>query len=199
MEPRAQLLDVVSRLYERGLAVGTSGNFSRVLTGDRLLVTQSGADKGRLTTEHLLVVDHDGRVIEGSGTPSAETALHVAIVRHRGAGSVLHVHSVWNTILSTRFAAAGRIEIAGYEMLKGLAGIATHEHTEVVPVVANAQDMTALVRDATRALDDNPAAHGFLIAGHGLYTWGRDVAEAHRHVEIFEFLFEVVGRQLLER
>jgi methylthioribulose-1-phosphate dehydratase len=47
------------------------------------------------------------------------------------------------------------------------------------------------VRDILMA---DRAAHGFLISGHGLYTWGQSIAEAERHVEILEFLFEVVGR-----
>ncbi len=41
------------------------------------------------------------------------------------------------------------------------------------------------------------AAHGFLIAGHGLYAWGRDVAEARRHVEGFEFLCECLWQEML--
>jgi methylthioribulose-1-phosphate dehydratase len=195
----ADLVDVVRQLHARGLAIGTSGNFSAALGDDRLLVTPSGADKGRLTADQLVVVDHAGAVVAGTGKPSAETALHVAIVQHRAARAVLHVHSVWNTLLSQRYAAAGVLQIEGLEMVKGLAGVATHDHREVVPIVANSQDMPALARDVARILDGNPACHGFLIAGHGLYTWGRDLAEAHRHVEIFEFLFEVLGRQTFGR
>ena len=189
---------MVRRLHARGLAPGTSGNFSAVLAGEQLLITASGVDKGRLTEAHLVVVDAAGRVIAGSGAPSAETAVHLAIVRARGAGAVLHVHSVWNTIVSQRLLADGAVTITGLEMLKGLAGVTTHDHRETVPIVPNSQDMPALAEEARRVLARAPC-HGFLIAGHGLYTWGQDLAEAHRHVEIFEFLFEVTGRQLLGR
>jgi len=102
---------------------------------------------------------------------------------------------VWNTLLSQRYLAERVLAIAGFEMLKGLAGVTTHDHREHVPVLANSQDMPALAAEVGRCLDAERACHGFLIAGHGLYTWGTDAAEAFRHVEVFEFLFEVLGRQ----
>jgi methylthioribulose-1-phosphate dehydratase len=192
----AELVDVVRRLHARGLAAGTSGNFSAVC--DRgLAITASGVDKGRLEESQLVVVDRDGRVVAGSGAPSAETALHLELVHDRGAHAVLHVHSVWNTLLSRRSGDA--VELTGLEMLKGLRGVTTHEHREVVPILANAQDMARLAGDVRGVLASHPACHGFLLAGHGLYTWGVDLAEAHRHVEIFEFLFEVVGRETFGR
>jgi methylthioribulose-1-phosphate dehydratase len=194
-----QLVDVVRRIHAAGLATGTGGNFSAALDDRRLVITGSGLDKGTLDESQLVVVDHVGARLEGTGKPSAETGIHIEFVRARGARAVLHVHSVWNTLLSQRFVAEGALAITGLEMLKGLRGVTTHEHREIVPVLANSQDIPALVVDIRRALDANPACHGLLIAGHGLYTWGSDLAEAHRHVEIFEFLFEVVGRQLFGR
>lgn len=80
-------------------------------------------------------------------------------------------------------------------MLKGLAGVTTHDHQESIPIIANSQDMSALSEDVSQLLRGHPAIHGFLLLRHGLYTWGRDQAEALRHIEIFEFLLEVVGRQ----
>jgi methylthioribulose-1-phosphate dehydratase len=192
---RAALVEVVHRLHARGWAPGTGGNFSVVLPGDHLLMTPSGVDKGRVTAEQLLEIDGDGNVADGSGKPSAETALHLRIVRSRGAGAVLHVHSVWNTILSLRHARDRVLAITGLEMLKGLAGVTTHEHCERVPIVANSQDMSALAAELDEVLASQPGCHGILVAGHGLYTWGDGLAEAERHVEVLEFLFEVVGRQ----
>ena len=90
----------------------------------------------------------------------------------------------------------GAIEIEGYEMLKGLSGITTHEHTERVPIIPNSQDYLTLAGDIERVLRDQDDIHGFYLHRHGLYTWGETVAEARRHIEIFEFLFEVVGRTL---
>jgi methylthioribulose-1-phosphate dehydratase len=140
------------------------------------------------------VVDETGKAMMGSGKPSAETVVHLAVVGTAGAGAVLHTHSVWNTLLSAATEPGGSVEIAGYEMLKGLRGVATHEHVERVPVVDNTQDYERMSQDVVEALRAHPEAHGLLLRGHGLYTWGRDLPEAKRHVEIFEFLFEVVGR-----
>jgi methylthioribulose-1-phosphate dehydratase len=62
------------------------------------------------------------------------------------------------------------------------------------PIVENSQDIDALVPRVEEELTRYPNAHGFLLRRHGLYTWGGTIAEAHRHVEILEFLLEVVGR-----
>jgi methylthioribulose-1-phosphate dehydratase len=86
------------------------------------------------------------------------------------------------------------VEIRGFELLKALAGVATHEHVERLPVVANTQDYGVMAASVADALAAHPGCHGLLLRGHGLYAWGRDVAEARRHVEALEFLFEVVGR-----
>lgn len=184
--------------YQRGWVLGTSGNFSARLQAAplRLLISSSGKEKGRLTPSDFLTVDESGKAIAGGGKPSAETSLHIVIAELRGAGSILHTHSVWSTMLSDRYAGDGHLIIEGYEMLKGLSGVPTHEHRELVPILENSQDYAALSTELRGALLRHPSAHGVLLRRHGLYTWGADLAEARRHVEIFEFLFEVLGRQL---
>lgn len=191
----SDLVTAGRRLERRGWASGTSGNFSAVLSADplRLAITASGVDKACLTERDIVEVDGDGRLVAGAGRPSAETHLHLAVVRARGASAVVHTHSVWSTLL-TGATDEAEIVIGGYEMLKGLSGVATHEHEERVPILPNAQEMTALGRDVEALLSRRPDAHAFLLRRHGLYTWGRDLAEAVRHAEILEFLFEVLGR-----
>jgi methylthioribulose-1-phosphate dehydratase len=195
-ELAAHLGRVGQECYRRGWVLGTSGNFSAVLSHEplRLAITSSGVNKGALTPADVLRVDADAKVIQGIGRPSAETKLHLAVVRMRAAGAVLHTHSVWSTILSDAYATDGGLSIAGYEMLKGLQDVDTHEHEEWLPIIENSQDTDALVPKIEHELTRYPNAHGFLLRRHGLYTWGHTVAEAHRHIEIFEFLLEVVGR-----
>ena len=106
----------------------------------------------------------------------------------------MHTHSVWSTILSERHAAAGGLVIEGYEMLKGLHGVTTHEHREWIPIVENDQDIPRLARIVEASLAEHPDAHAVLLRRHGLYTWGETLTDAERHVEILEFLFEAVGR-----
>ncbi len=192
----AEMIEIGSAFYARGWVLGTSGNFSAVIDRDplRMAITCSGVDKGHLTADEILDIDASGTVIAGAGRPSDETNLHLTIVLHRDAGAVLHTHSLWGTLLSEMNARAGGIEIKGYEMLKGLAGVRTHLHGEYLPIVENSQDIDALALIVETLLAEQPQAHGFLIRGHGLYTWGKDLAEARRHVEILEFLLEVVGR-----
>ena len=193
-----QLVAVGRRFHARGWVLGTSGNFSAVVSPDplRLAITASALDKGALEASHILHVGEDGVVVSGVGRPSAETLLHIEIVRRRGACAVLHTHSVWGTMLSDAHAADGGLGIEGYEMLKGLDGVCTHEHREWVPIVANDQDMPRLAGVIREVLAQQPAAHALLLRRHGLYTWGKSLADAVRHVEILEFLFETIGRTL---
>lgn len=192
-----ELIRIGRRFDERGWVLGTSGNFSIVIGRDpmRMAITRSGTHKGELTPDDILTIDAGAHVVAGQGTPSAETLLHVEIVRARGAGAVMHTHSIWSTVLSGRQAGSAGIEIAGYEMLKGLDGIATHEHREWLPILENDQDMVRLASNVRNVLAAHPACHGFLLRRHGLYTWGKTPAEAVRHVEILEFLLESLGRE----
>jgi methylthioribulose-1-phosphate dehydratase len=123
--------------------------------------------------------------------------LHLTIYRLLPkARSILHTHSVWGTILSDVCFQDGSIVIEGYEMLKGLSGVKTHTHKESVPIIENSQDYIALSHVIDTVIKENKGLHGIYLRRHGLYTWGENVAEAKRHVEIFEFLFEVLGRRI---
>ena len=192
-----QLVEVGRRFYSRGWCSGTSGNFSAVLTRDplTLAMTASGVDKGELTSDQVLHIDGQGIVLNGAKLkPSDESPLHLRVARDLPVGAVLHTHSVWSTILSDLHAAEGHVSIEGYEMLKGLSNVHTHEHCEWLPIIDNSQVMSTLADTISDRLRQDPPIHGFLLRGHGLYTWGADLREAVRHVEILEFLLEAVGR-----
>ena len=189
------LRDLGRLFYSRGWSVGTSSNYSVVLGRAplHLLITASGADKGRLAASDFTVVGDDGRPIdETSPRPSAETLLHTTLARLPEVGAVLHTHSVSATVLSDAHFNGGALEIAGFEMLKGLSGITTHDTRVTLPILDNDQDMAAMARAVKAELGKGTPVHAFLVRGHGLYTWGRDLDEARRHVEILEFLFEVL-------
>ena len=200
IELSSQLADCGKEFYRRGWVLGTSGNFSALRQREpmRVCITASGNDKGSLVGEtHFLEIDEHATVLRGAGKPSAETQIHLAIYQLKpDADAVLHTHSVWGTILSDVNFDRGEIKIEGYEMLKGLAGVATHQHTESLPIVENSQNYDELSQAIRQTLLENPKAHGVYLHRHGLYTWGKDVAEAKRHIEIYEFLFEVLGRSL---
>jgi methylthioribulose-1-phosphate dehydratase len=149
-----------------------------------MAVTLSGRDKGALTSEDFVAVAIDAPPPPGV---SAEAPLHALMYRRDpGIGAVLHVHSLTATLASLESEASGAVVLEGYEMLKALAGITTHEARVEVPVFANDQDIPRLARRVEARV--GPGTWGYLIAGHGLYAWGRNVAEARRHVEAFDFL-----------
>ncbi len=190
------LAEMGKGFYARGWVLGTSGNFSAVVSREplRLAITATGLDKGSLTPAQFLEIDDAANVVRGDGRPSAEALLHLAIVRELDAGAVLHTHSVWSTVLSGSHARHGGIALEGYEMLKGLSGVRTHQHCEWLPILENSQDMVELADRVSRTLEQSPGIHGFLLKEHGLYTWGMSLEEAKRHVEILEFLMEVLVR-----
>ena len=194
-----ELAETAKSFHARGWLLGTSGNLSAVVQRAplRLAMSPSGVDKGELTAGQLLSIDENARVVsEDGGKPSDESLLHIRIIKERGAGAVLHTHSVWNTILSDLYAPEGGVKIEGYEMLKGLQGVHTHEHSEWLPIIENSQDMRALSASIAETLNQHKTAHGFLLRRHGLYSWGETLAQAKRHIEILEFLLETMGRTL---
>ncbi|MCC6207641.1 MAG: methylthioribulose 1-phosphate dehydratase [Gammaproteobacteria bacterium] len=184
----AELVRVGRMAAERGWVPATSGNFSLRLGGDEAAITVSGAHKGDLSVDRIMRVDLQGRPLEDK-RPSAETQLHVQLYRRDPAvRAVFHTHSVGGTVLSRL--AGDELVLAGFEVMKAFAAIDTHETTLRVPVFANDQDMTRLATRVAAFLDSGNPVPGYLIAGHGLYTWGASVAEALRHLEAFEFLFQ---------
>ncbi len=191
-----ELAAIGREFYSRGWVFGTSGNFSAVSSRDplRLVITSTGLDKGILCADQFLEIDDSANILSGEGKPSAETLLHLTIVRDRKPAAVLHTHSLAVTVLSEAHAAQNGLSIEGYEMLKGLEGIRTHQHREWLPILENSRDMVELSGRVSRTLTEHPGIHGFLLRGHGLYTWGTTLAEAKRHVEILEFLLEVLMR-----
>ena len=179
----------VRELAGRGWTPATSSNFSERLDDRHAAITVSGRDKGRLNEADIMVVDFDGKPVATELRPSAETLLHTHLYkRFPDIGCVLHTHSPVQTIASRLYSVQGYVRFDGYELQKAFAGNTTHEGSMDVPVFANTQDMPELAAKVDALLDERPL-WGYLIDGHGLYAWGRDMAEARRHLEAFEFLF----------
>jgi len=174
-----------------GLCPATSGNFSRKLEEDRIAVTVSGKHKGHLTPDDVLVVDLKGVVHDSSKKSSAETLLHTTLYTlFKDAGAVLHTHSLNGIVLTRLMPSEKTLVTEGYEIHKAFPGIRTHESRLEIPVFENSQDMIAMAAEVTAYLQEHPNTYGFLIRGHGLYTWGRDMNEAKIRIEAFEHLFE---------
>ncbi|HEU0306296.1 MAG TPA: methylthioribulose 1-phosphate dehydratase [Lysobacter sp.] len=184
----SEIIANVRELSERGWTPATSSNFSRRIDGQHVAITVSGRDKGKLTESEIMVVDLDGNPVATDQKSSAETLLHTQLYkRFENIGCVLHTHSHNQTVASRLYAGMGHVHLEGYELLKAFSGNTTHDVEIDVPVFANTQDMHTLAAQVDALLDRQPL-WGYLIDGHGLYAWGRDMAEARRHLEAFEFL-----------
>jgi methylthioribulose-1-phosphate dehydratase len=187
-EGAAALVEAGRQLHARGWVPATSGNLSVRLDEAHIGITVSGRHKGTLAVEDIMVVDMDGNSLDGR-RPSAETLLHTQIYRRfPEAGAVLHTHSVNATLLSRL--ADEEVVLEGYELLKAFEGIATHEARLVVPVFPNDQNIARLAGEVAKRLEGVEPVCAYLIAGHGVYSWGRSVDDALRHLEALEFLFE---------
>lgn len=179
------------KLGAQGLTPATSSNFSMRLDASHIAITISGRDKGALGAEDIMVVDMAGNAVGTTARPSAETALHTQIyARFADAQAVLHTHSRTQTVASRLFAAEGVVHFDGYELQKAIAGHTSHEQAIDLPVFPNTQDMPQLCARVAAWLDAGKPLYGYLIDGHGIYTWGRDMGEAERHIEAFEFLLD---------
>ena len=183
-----ELVETTRELAQRGWTPATSSNFSMRLDDKHAAITVSGRDKGRLAEADIMVVDLLGQAVATSQKPSAETLLHTHLyARFPDIGCVLHTHSTSQTLASRLYGAQGFIRFEGYELIKAFRGQTTHETHYDLPIFPNTQDMTVLAKQVEAKLDEGPL-WGYLINGHGLYAWGRDMMEARRHLEAFDFL-----------
>lgn len=188
-----ELLEAIKFFNQKGWSPATSTNYStRSEHKDQLIISRSGVDKSQFSFDDLILINSDGVILPPYNVAgvksSAETEIHTEIYKlFPEVNCVLHTHSVLATVLSMKYASDKKITFDGYEILKGLECNLTHELHEDLPIVPNSQVMSEILYNMK---DRYKNTHGFLIAGHGLYTWGKSVAAAKRHVETFEFLFE---------
>lgn len=177
LQLRQALVRAGRDLYRQGMLAGAAGNLSaRLPDGERVLITPAGAAKGGLRPADLLVVDLAGRLLAGTGRPSAETAMHTAIYRALPqVQAVVHAHPV----KASAYAAAHRPIPTDTlpEALIAMGGIAC---VDFIP--SGTQELADAV---AAALAD---ADGALLYGHGAIVIGRTVAGARMKMEILESL-----------
>ena len=187
---------------------GTSGNLSVKLSSAPLAVgiTGSGASKGKLSIADLALVPEEGRAaVPWAGllhaTPSAETAIHLAIYRALpDVGAIYHVHTVASTLLGLEAQAHAEgdayLEVTDLEMLKGW-GVEWSGSTlkTRIPVLRNLESMDALAADFQRLLAAGQTLPVTFVAGHGMTVWGRTHAEARNRLEIAEFISQVLWQR----
>lgn len=182
--------------YERGWSPATSSNYSIRFADDSCVLTSSGKHKGRLQPEDILLVDMQGQSVgANTGRPSAETLLHTQLYQFdKRIGAVLHTHSP-NSVMISEFLGKDVLELEGWELLKALSGITTHETKIDVPIFENTQDIAGLAQQVNDKMQSSQL-HAYLIKGHGIYTWGKDLDECFRHLEALESMMEYELKRL---
>jgi methylthioribulose-1-phosphate dehydratase len=183
------IAEAARELSSMGWTPATSSNFSMRIDATHAAITVSGKHKGRLGRDDIMLIDLDGNAVGTDARPSAETALHTQVYRRwPEMNVVLHTHSRTQSVASRLFANDGAIRLQGWELQKAITGYHTHESVLEIPVFPNTQHMPELVARVDAWLDAGKPLHAYLIDGHGIYTWGRDMAETQRHLEALEFL-----------
>ena len=188
---RQQLVDCGKLLFANGWSPATSSNYSLRIAPDTLLITESGKHKGFLTVDDLMLINTKGNSLEANRKPSAETLLHTALYQQfADVNCVLHTHSVNATVFTLKQPELTQLHLQGYEMQKAFAGQTSHEDRLTIPIFKNSQNIKQLADEVHAQLALTPEVPGYLIAGHGLYTWGKNIEDCLRHVEAFEFLLQ---------
>lgn len=192
----SELLEAIKFFNHKGWSPATSTNYSvRSSEANKYIISRSGVDKSKFALEDLILINPEGEILapfnKAGIKSSAETEIHTHIyAKYPEINCVLHTHSVLGTVLSKIFTLEKQLRFDGFEIQKGLEGNMTHELESLLPIVPNSQVMNEILKNMDHHLVEKPSIHGFLIAGHGLYTWGKDIATAKRHIETYEFLFE---------
>ena len=167
-----------------GLVVGTSGNVSARTPDGNVLVTPSGLDYAILEPEDVVLVDLDGKMLEGSFEPSVETPMHTGIYRAMPeAGGIVHTHSRYSTTLAC----------LNWEILPIHYMLAVLSDEGRVPIAEYATYGTEeLARNASEVL--GRSHRSCLLRNHGTIAIGASVSEAYARTELLEEMAEIYYR-----
>jgi len=187
-----ELTETIHFLDSKGWAPAGSSNFSfRVPGENKYWISANGVNKSSLRSSDFMLIDVQGEPPENTEIkPPSGTLLHSLLYENPDINVVLHTYSISSTVISMAHKTEGEIKLSGYELLKGLSGVNTHDTTITVPVFANMQDIKRISLELRRYMRGRPDFRAFLLSGNGLYAWGKTMAEAKRHIEVFEFLLE---------
>lgn len=183
------IIETAKFLNTQGWTPATSSNFSHRLDDNYCAITVSGKHKGKLTPDDIMVVDLEGKP-QDEKKPSAETLLHTSLYAwDESINAVLHTHSSNSTLISL-ITDKSSWHLEGYELQKAFQGVDTHETVVEIPIFENTQDIASLAEEVINYLQRGIPCWAYLIRGHGVYTWGEDMATALRHLEAIEYLMQ---------
>jgi methylthioribulose-1-phosphate dehydratase len=200
--PIPDLICELCRLfYGLGWVSGTGGGIS-IRGAEGIFIAPSGVQKERMQPEDIYLLDGDAldrAVVRRAPTnPALKISecrpLFFNAYRQRGAGAVIHSHSIWALLAARLFSPdgrAGELRCQGVEMQKGLRGVGCFD-TLRVPIIANTAREAELTDSMAAAMDAYPDVDAVIVAGHGVYVWGRDWVQAKTQAECYDYLFRAL-------
>jgi len=191
--PSQLIAELCRQFYQLGWVSGTGGGIS-IREGDRIYMAPSGVQKERLHPDDMFVLDAEGRTIHAPETTcklSECAPLFMNAYRLRGAGAVMHSHSVHAVMATLVF--EREFEITHLEMIKGIRGHGYHDRL-VVPIIENTARESELADSMAAAIEAYPNADAVLVRRHGVYVWGKDWVQAKTQAECYDYLFEAAVR-----
>jgi methylthioribulose-1-phosphate dehydratase len=192
-DPAGLLVELCRQFYALGWVSGTGGGVSLRDEG-RIYVAPSGVQKERLAREDIFELDEEGRTLRspsGALKLSACLPLFMRVYRMRGAGAVLHSHSL-HALLAT-LAFEREFRVTHCEMIKGITGMGYRDDL-VVPIIENTDHECDLAGALAEAVFAYPKTFAVLVRRHGVYVWGADWISAKTHAECYHYLFEAAVR-----
>jgi len=191
---REEVLDANLELHRQGLVLYTFGNASGIDRAEGLVaIKPSGVSYDRLKAADLVIVDLDGRVVEGALNPSSDLATHLLLYKEFPAiGGVVHTHSEF----ATSWAQAGMpIPCYGTTHADYFCG-----EVPVTPPLSDEQIETAYELNTGRVIVerfrklDPMAVPGVLVAGHAPFAWGKTAGDAAHNAVVLEYIARLAYR-----
>ncbi|HKO02896.1 MAG TPA: methylthioribulose 1-phosphate dehydratase [Thermoanaerobaculia bacterium] len=187
--PSAIICDLARSFYALGWATGTGGGIC-IRDGEHVIVAPSGVQKERLEPSQMFTLALDGTIVsrpeDPALRPSECSSLFLAAINLRGAGAVIHSHSMHAVMATLLF--DGEFEISHIEMIKGISGMSFGDRL-VVPIIDNTARECDLAGALSDAIVAYPNAFAVLVRRHGVYVWGADWQQAKTHAECYDYLF----------
>ena len=185
----ALICDLARSFYDLGWVSGTGGGIC-IRDGDRVVMAPSGVQKERMRPDQMFTVALDGSILsrpaDADLRPSECASLFLKAINLRGAGAVIHNHSIHAVMATMLFTT--EFTISHLEMIKGIEGMAYGDRL-VVPIIENTARECDLADSLENAILQYPATHAVLVRRHGVYVWGSDWVKAKTQAECYDYLF----------
>ena len=192
--PRELIAELCRQFYHLGWCTGTGGGIA-IREGEIVYMAPSGVQKERIQPQDVFELTLDGDILKAPANPALKltecSPLFFNAFRQRGAGAVLHSHSI-DALMAT-IQCGDVFRVSHVEMIKGLRGYGYYDTVEL-PVIPNTARECELTESMSEAIDAWPKADAVLVKRHGVYVWGRDWRQAKTQAECLDYLFKYANR-----